>query len=138
MIKFFNETATITYQSGPSVVEIIFNGQGNIENYAETIQVAEGIAQTYRAYAFLLEKHRFDDIDTERFGRFLIQWFGQLNERTKQKQRVALLVSPSFLSSLSHLLTDENLIVYPNVLYHVFTSADRVRRFLGQKEVVML
>ena len=138
MIKFFNETATITYRQDTSAIHVAFHGQGSRHDYRETICVAERIASIHQASAYVLEKHAFDDLSVDEYGRLLLKWIAQLDKKLNGypldiQQRVALFSPPAFSVSLNQYFR-ENAEVYFHTIYKVFASRERVNQFLKTKE----
>ena len=135
MRKFFNEAATIIYRPDTSIIHVTFGDSGGYDDYAETIQIAEGMAQVHRSTAYLVEKTSFSYLPVSEYGRFSTQWMRQMNEQSATYQSVAWLVPPSVFSPLlDYYHGGEDKTVYPLVMYNVFTSPELGVEFLRGNE----
>lgn len=135
MLKFFNETAIITYQPDTSIILVTFGDSENYDDYLETIQIAEGMAQVHGSVSYLIEKKDFNKLPIDRYGQFSTQWMGHLDAQSNARQSVAWLVPAFAFSPLSDYYHRQEVSAsYPLVAYNVFTSPEAGIQFLRATE----
>lgn len=129
-MKFFNQAGAIVYQPFTSTVRITFGDTGTLNEYRETLRIAEGMAQLHRATAYLIEKESFDHLSVSEYGQFLMDWVAQLNNQWQSHRSIAFVVPPSAVSAVRE-ECQNHFLSFVNIPYEIVTSYSEAVRFLG-------
>ena len=133
-MKFFNQSAIVNYVPNTGTVCISFGDTGEIDEYWETLRIAEGIAQMHRSRAYLIEKKAFTNITLSEYGSFLMQWISRLDSQWKGPQSVALRVPPPEYAALQQYAREYGISFYLNVSYEVCSSYEEGVHFLNSHQ----